>query len=48
MWTDVLQAVVLAGGLIAIVITGVKEYGSFGEVWDTAVRHGRAGPEAFK
>ncbi|XP_068732400.1 sodium-coupled monocarboxylate transporter 1-like [Montipora capricornis] len=33
-WNDVFQAVVMLGGLVAILIVGVHKVGGFGNVWD--------------
>ncbi|XP_037787388.1 sodium-coupled monocarboxylate transporter 1-like [Penaeus monodon] len=46
-WTDVLQLFVLIAGLICIIFKGVFDLGGFSYIWDTAVRHGRAGSQIF-
>ena len=33
-WNDVFQAVVMLGGLVAVVVKGSQEVGGFGRVWD--------------
>ena len=34
-WNDVFQAVVMLGGLVAVLIVGVHKVGGFGNVWDS-------------
>ncbi|XP_042208595.1 sodium-coupled monocarboxylate transporter 2-like [Homarus americanus] len=46
-WTDALQFVIVLGGLMTIVIMGVKEVGSLQKVWDINVKHKRAGLQIF-
>ncbi|CAH3105507.1 unnamed protein product [Porites lobata] len=33
-WNDVFQAIVMLGGLVAVLIVGVQKVGGFGNVWD--------------
>ena len=33
-WNDVFQAIVMLGGLVAVLIVGVHKVGGFGTVWD--------------
>ena len=33
-WNDVFQALVMLGGLVAVVIKGSEKVGGFGHVWD--------------
>jgi Na+/proline symporter len=33
-WNDVIQVLVMLGGLIAIVVVGSQRVGGFGRVWD--------------
>lgn len=40
-WNDVFQAIVMLGGLVAVLIVGVRKVGGFGEVWDRLDRGGR-------
>lgn len=40
-WNDVFQALVMLGGLLAVLIVGVRKVGGFGEVWDRLDRGGR-------
>ncbi|XP_050715097.1 sodium-dependent multivitamin transporter-like [Eriocheir sinensis] len=44
-WTDAFQFVVLFGGLIVVVVSGVTEVGGLAKVWEVAVKHERAGPQ---
>ncbi|XP_069188022.1 sodium-dependent multivitamin transporter [Procambarus clarkii] len=46
-WTDVLQLSVLLMGLVAIVVKGVADMGSFHHVWQVAVVNARAGPYTY-
>lgn len=33
-WNDVFQAIVMLGGLVAVLIVGVQKVGGLGNVWD--------------
>ncbi|XP_069946558.1 sodium-coupled monocarboxylate transporter 1-like isoform X2 [Cherax quadricarinatus] len=46
-WTDVLQLFILILGLIAVIIKGLIDMGSFQRVWEISVQHDRAGPQIF-
>lgn len=47
-WTDVFQFVVLFGGLIVVIVSGVVEVGGLTKVWEVAVKHDRAGQQINK
>ncbi|XP_042863379.1 sodium-coupled monocarboxylate transporter 1-like [Penaeus japonicus] len=46
-WTDVLQLFILIAGLFSVILKGIYDLGGLSAIWDTAVRHGRAGPQIF-
>ena len=41
MWTDVLQLVMMFGGMISIIIKGAIDSGGFGNVMATATKYER-------
>lgn len=42
-WTDVMQLLVILGGLMAILAKGSIDVGGFMNVWNTALTHNRTG-----
>ena len=40
-WTDVVQAVLMIGSLIPVLIKGTIDFGSFSEIWQEAYDGGR-------
>ena len=41
LYTDFVQTLIMLGGYVALVVVGVQEVGSMGEVWRAAQRGGR-------
>lgn len=42
-WTDVLQLLIIIGGLLVMVVVGVVDLGGLGVVWQVALQHNRTG-----
>ncbi|KAK3878590.1 hypothetical protein Pcinc_016803 [Petrolisthes cinctipes] len=47
-WTDVLQLVIIIGGLVAIVVKGILDMGGVDVVWQVALEHNRTGTDIIK
>ncbi|KAG0717767.1 Sodium-coupled monocarboxylate transporter 2 [Chionoecetes opilio] len=47
-WTDVMQLLVIIGGLLAIVIKGSIDLGGVQNIWNIALNHNRTGPNIMK
>ncbi|KAK4292859.1 hypothetical protein Pmani_034402 [Petrolisthes manimaculis] len=47
-WTDVMQLVIILGGLVAIVVKGSIDVGGFNTVWQIALQHNRTGSDIIK
>ena len=40
-WADVLQAAIMAAGMVAIVVQGAINVGGFGNIFTISAQHGR-------
>ncbi|XP_045128260.1 sodium-coupled monocarboxylate transporter 1-like [Portunus trituberculatus] len=47
-WTDVMQLLVILGGLFAIVVKGSIDMGGVENIWNTALQHNRTGYNIMK
>lgn len=41
LWTDVLQAIIMFGSMITVIVVGVVQIGGFGVLWSRVAETGR-------